>query len=195
MAQWIPLPLTVSCSSKIQIGFTFLVPAHPGSPGQRAVKWVCVCVAGQQWGPLNQEEGRQPGTWYWHLSLEATSMHPRICTPSVLPQSIESWEWKPHAHFLICRLPAPVASHSKTDDCNRHHDIQGGNYRELRGVRPPPSSLCQPTLPIWKLSLGLIKRTFVVKTPEVMLNLYKTLVPPHLEYCISVWSPHWRTLY
>ena len=39
-----PLPLTVSCSSKIQTGFTFLVPAHPGSPGQRAVKRVCVCV-------------------------------------------------------------------------------------------------------------------------------------------------------
>ena len=39
-----PLPLTVFCFSKIQIGFTFLVPAHPGSPGQRAVKWVCVCV-------------------------------------------------------------------------------------------------------------------------------------------------------
>ena len=38
------LPLTVSCSSKIQIGFTFLVPAHPGSPGKRAVKRVCVCV-------------------------------------------------------------------------------------------------------------------------------------------------------
>ena len=42
MAQLIPLPLTVSCFSKIQIGFTFLVPAHPGSPGKRAVKWyVC----------------------------------------------------------------------------------------------------------------------------------------------------------
>jgi len=40
-----PLPLTVSCFSKIQIGFTFLVPAHPGSPGKRAVKWyVYVCV-------------------------------------------------------------------------------------------------------------------------------------------------------
>jgi len=39
-----PLPLTVSCFSKIQIGFAFLVPAHPGSPGQRAVKRVCVCV-------------------------------------------------------------------------------------------------------------------------------------------------------
>ena len=44
IAQLMPLPLTVSCSSKIQIGFTFLVPAHPGRPGQRAVKRVCVCV-------------------------------------------------------------------------------------------------------------------------------------------------------
>ena len=44
MAQLMPFPLTVSCFSKIQIGFTFLVPPHPGSPGQRAVKRVCVCV-------------------------------------------------------------------------------------------------------------------------------------------------------
>jgi len=44
MAQLMPLPLTVSCFSKIQIGFAFLVPAHPGSPGQRAVKRVCVYV-------------------------------------------------------------------------------------------------------------------------------------------------------
>jgi len=43
MAQLMPLPLTVSCFSKIQIGFTFLVPVHPGSPGKRAVKRVCVC--------------------------------------------------------------------------------------------------------------------------------------------------------
>ena len=42
MAQLMPLPLTVSCSSKIQIGFTFLVPAHLGRPGKRAVKRVCV---------------------------------------------------------------------------------------------------------------------------------------------------------
>ena len=41
MAQLMPLPLTVSCYNKIQIGFTFLVPADPGSPGKRAVKCVC----------------------------------------------------------------------------------------------------------------------------------------------------------
>ena len=44
MAQLMPLPLTVSCSSKIQIGFTFLVPAYLGSPGKSAIKRVCVCV-------------------------------------------------------------------------------------------------------------------------------------------------------
>ena len=44
MAQLMLLPLTGCCFSKIQIGFAFLVPAHPGSPGKRAVKRVCVCV-------------------------------------------------------------------------------------------------------------------------------------------------------
>ena len=48
MAQLTPLPITVSCFSKIQTNFTFLALAHPGSPGQRAIKRVyvsqCVCV-------------------------------------------------------------------------------------------------------------------------------------------------------
>ena len=45
IAQLMPLLLTVICFSEIQISFTFLVPAHPGNPEQRAVKWcVCACV-------------------------------------------------------------------------------------------------------------------------------------------------------
>ena len=44
MSQLMPLPLTVSCFSKIQIGFAFLVPTYLGSPGKRAVKRVCVCA-------------------------------------------------------------------------------------------------------------------------------------------------------
>jgi len=43
-AQLMPLLLTVSCFTKIQIGFTFLVSAHLGSPGKGAIKRVCVCV-------------------------------------------------------------------------------------------------------------------------------------------------------
>ena len=52
-AQLMPLPLTVSCSSKVQIGFTFLVPAHPGSPGKRAVKRVCVCILSSLEGDID----------------------------------------------------------------------------------------------------------------------------------------------
>jgi len=43
VAELMPLPLTVSCFSKIQVGFTFLVPAHLGTPGKGPLN-VCVCV-------------------------------------------------------------------------------------------------------------------------------------------------------
>ena len=55
-AQLMPLPLTVSCSSKIEIGFTFLVPAHLGSPGKRAVKWVCVLLGGTLLKPTKRRD-------------------------------------------------------------------------------------------------------------------------------------------
>ena len=44
MVQLMPLPFTVSCSSKIQTGFTFLVPAYPGCPGKEAVKWLLLLL-------------------------------------------------------------------------------------------------------------------------------------------------------
>jgi len=44
MAQLMPLPLTVSCFSKIQIGFTFMVLAHPASPGEGPLNG-CVCLS------------------------------------------------------------------------------------------------------------------------------------------------------
>ena len=45
MAQLMPLPLTVSCFSKIHIGFTFLVPTHLGSPRKGPLNGcVCACV-------------------------------------------------------------------------------------------------------------------------------------------------------
>ena len=58
MAQLMPLPHTVSCFGKIQIGFTFLVSAHLGSPGPRAVKWVCVPV-------VSNESMRLVGSFSW----------------------------------------------------------------------------------------------------------------------------------
>ena len=40
--------------------------------------------------------------------------------------------------------------------------------------------------------LGMIKRTITYKDHKITLNLYKTLVRPHVEYCVSAWSPYYR---
>jgi len=48
LVQLMPLPLIVSCFSKIQIGFTFLVPAYPGSPGKGPFygrMYVCILLS------------------------------------------------------------------------------------------------------------------------------------------------------
>ena len=55
MAQLMPLPLNVSCSSKIQIGFTFLVPAYPGCPGKEAVKWLLLLLVQSQQSFCDQQ--------------------------------------------------------------------------------------------------------------------------------------------
>jgi len=39
--------------------------------------------------------------------------------------------------------------------------------------------------------LGKIKKTIRFRDTRVMLSLYKTLVRPHVEYCISAWNPHY----
>jgi len=39
--------------------------------------------------------------------------------------------------------------------------------------------------------LGLINRSIKFKDKDILLSLYKTLVRPHLEYCIPAWSPHY----
>ena len=64
VAQLMPLPLTVSCFSRIQIGFTFLVPAHPGSPGQRAVK-MGKCVFNTAQLPLTQRSSFSTSARIW----------------------------------------------------------------------------------------------------------------------------------
>jgi len=72
MAQLMLLPLTVSCFSKIQIGFTFLVPAHLDSPRQRAVKRMYVTVWVSQYQKrktsldLNEARDDEVFGWQWH---------------------------------------------------------------------------------------------------------------------------------
>jgi len=50
---------------------------------------------------------------------------------------------------------------------------------------------CQESYSKANRMLGLIKRTIKYKNQEVLMNLYKSMVYPHLEYCSTVWSSHY----
>ena len=90
MAQLMPLPLTVTCFSKIQTGFAFLVPAYLGSPGKRAVKRVCACVY-------------RSTCVSWYLPLVQSFI---ACMPSLMATSaFELWRrhWiSPQQRYLHC---------------------------------------------------------------------------------------------
>ena len=81
MTQLMPLPLTVSCFSKIQIGFTFLVPAHLGRPGKMAVKWVCVCVC-VTLGHIASAHGSLHGIRPVTLMTLSNGSLGRVCLPN-----------------------------------------------------------------------------------------------------------------
>ena len=40
--------------------------------------------------------------------------------------------------------------------------------------------------------LGVIKRNFTDRSKETIMPLYKSVVRPHLEYCVPIWSPHYQ---
>ena len=52
------------------------------------------------------------------------------------------------------------------------------------------SSQCVKIVKTANQFLGMIKRMFIFKTKENLLQLYKCLVRPHLEYCVQVWNPY-----
>jgi len=86
MAQLMPLPLTVSCSSKIQIGFTFLVAADLGTPGKRAVKrtWYRLTWVVPEKGPLN---GCVCTVWKDKAKYDYAVLNVTIVTSEGLPAS------------------------------------------------------------------------------------------------------------
>ena len=116
-AQLMPLPLTVSCFSKIQVGFTFLVLAHPGSPGQRAVKRVCVSVC-----VCVNVTGARETLFKWAQSLGMTS---HWCQPSQLHTSRTKCYYNQNLHFSG-NFPPGRTWH--TNRYHNHHLHYSGNF-------------------------------------------------------------------
>jgi len=94
-AQPMPLTLTVSCFSKIQIGFTFLVLAHLGSPGKRALNG-CVC---------KEAVMHRSGSVNWALIAELYQLAASDHNKPQLGWAGSGLGWKYSAHFLVTSCP------------------------------------------------------------------------------------------
>ena len=55
-----------------------------------------------------------------------------------------------------------------------------------------PSKQCSEVVKTANKLIGFIGRSFEFRTEEIILNLYNTLVRPHLEYCVQYWSPYYK---
>ena len=51
------------------------------------------------------------------------------------------------------------------------------------------SSQCIKAVKSANATLGMIKRTFITRNKTTLLQLYRTLVRPKLEYCVQAWRP------
>ena len=101
-AQLMPLPLTVSCFTKIQIGFAFLVPAHLGSPGKRAVKRLCVCVCVCDRVAANGDTANKVGT----LQVAVVARHFGIAFYVAAPSSSVDLGISTGSEIVIEQRPA-----------------------------------------------------------------------------------------
>ena len=131
------LPLTISCFRKIQIGFTFLILAHPGSPRQRVVKWMYVCLRYVQSAFLSYTS--KYNNWpmsMWQITNNAFSHHQLLTHPTDLQIS-----------RIIC-IPAPV-SHLLAGSCRGHQHT----HTRLTALFPglPRWAGTRKVKPIWIL--------------------------------------------
>ena len=137
MAQLMPLPLTVSCSSKIQTGFTFLVPAHPGSPGQGAVKRMCeCCYSRRQW---------HTAVWPWTLTFSAW-------------RAVLAGRSSAGAVQAVCNGPSMSAAQSTTVHDGLLHPHLRHCSSPASAVRRLPSAVRTATPAFSVRSLGLFYR-------------------------------------
>ena len=95
MAQLMPLPLTVSCCSKIQIGFTFLVLAHLGSPGKGPLNGCCLLLFFCKrtfWNRSYPSTGFLKDGMPCHSSVKALKETQRSIRELLVNHYISTWE-------------------------------------------------------------------------------------------------------
>jgi len=106
MAQLKPLPLTISCFSKIQIGFTFLVPAYPGNPGQSRSCGVCWCFVGGVSVPEQPAGGLEAACLILCQVMLSSivSTDAGHCVPRVIYCTLSQMNWGQRSNPLKCDI-------------------------------------------------------------------------------------------
>ena len=61
----------------------------------------------------------------------------------------------------------------------------------LHAISGARNGLCLPALCVSKANQMLcwISRNIISREKSIMLRVYKTLIRPHLEYCVQLWNP------
>ena len=54
------------------------------------------------------------------------------------------------------------------------------------------SDQCRTAVSKGNQVLGMIRRNITYKEKSLIVPLYKSIVRPHVEYCIQAWSPYLR---
>ena len=106
-----PLPLSVSCFSKIQTGFAFLVPAYPDSPGKGAVKRVGVsCIFGYTTLEIWRKIGLSGDRRRWTAALCWTGTCVLAGSTADRRSSPVAWWARRRSASPRTRRPAPAAA-------------------------------------------------------------------------------------
>jgi len=166
MAQLMPLPLTVSCFSKIHTGFTFLVPAHPGSPGKRAVKCVCLTYC-RLWRKTLVDPS---GTFSWS-EIHAVDIPRLLCVK--MPQG------------------TGVVTSGVRDPYRGSYQ---SNAPSTRSLIVHEVDRCQPVTVVSAFSFSSLTLLVWVTKPAPVLKLQKKKwrTPPSLSFPSSLHSPSFR---
>src|SRR5438132_7209338 len=85
---------------------------------------------------------------------------------------------------------------SNKDNPNTVYDIKDSNVKVVKEEKDlgiivnqdlKVANQCAVAVKAANRTLGLIKRTFTSRKKDIIVRLYKSLIRPHLEYCMSVW--------
>src|ERR1043165_6777004 len=119
----------------------------------------------------------------------------------VLRRDIEGLHrWAEEWQMMFNTEKCSVAHMGKTNN-KFQYEMGGIGLRESEEERDlgvivnnstKPSRQCAEAAKKSNKVLGMIKRTIVSREKEIMLELYKTLFRPNLEYCVHVWCLYLR---